>query len=68
MVHPLPEGRDIALHRDVDATVANLEAVAPGFRRLVLGRSVRSPERLERRRGPGRASRRVLGGSLAGAR
>jgi phytoene dehydrogenase-like protein len=29
MVHPLPEGRDIALHRDVDATVASFEAVRP---------------------------------------
>jgi phytoene dehydrogenase-like protein len=30
MVHPLPEGRDVALHRDVDATVTSLEAARPG--------------------------------------
>ncbi|HEV3376512.1 MAG TPA: FAD-dependent oxidoreductase, partial [Thermoleophilaceae bacterium] len=30
MVHPLPDGRSIALHRDVEPTVASLEAVRPG--------------------------------------
>jgi phytoene dehydrogenase-like protein len=30
MVHPLLEGRDVTLHRDLDATVASLEAVRPG--------------------------------------
>ena len=30
MVHPLPEGRSIALHRELEPTVASLEAVRPG--------------------------------------
>jgi phytoene dehydrogenase-like protein len=30
MVHPLADGRSIALHRDLEATVASLEAVRPG--------------------------------------
>jgi phytoene dehydrogenase-like protein len=30
MVHPLPDGRAIALHRALDPTVASLEAVSPG--------------------------------------
>ena len=30
MVHPLPDGRAIALHRELEPTVASLEAVRPG--------------------------------------
>jgi phytoene dehydrogenase-like protein len=30
MVHPFPDGRAIALHRDLEPTVASLEAVRPG--------------------------------------
>ncbi len=30
MAHPLPEGRAAALHRDLDRTVASLDALAPG--------------------------------------
>lgn len=30
MVHPLPDGRSIALHRELEPTVASLEAVRPG--------------------------------------
>ena len=39
MVHPLADGRSIALHRDLEATVASLEAVRPGAGRPGAGRA-----------------------------
>jgi phytoene dehydrogenase-like protein len=51
MVHPLPDGRAIALHREVDPTVASLEAVRPGAGRAwaeIVGPLLRH-ERLVRR-------------------
>ena len=54
-----------ARYPDDDSTVADLieeriEAFAPGFRRLVLGRTLRSPERLER------DNPSLVGGDLGG--
>ena len=37
MVHPLPDGRSVALHREVEPTVASLEAVRPGAGRAWAG-------------------------------
>jgi phytoene dehydrogenase-like protein len=34
MVHPLADGRSVALHRDVEPTVASLEAIRPGAGRM----------------------------------
>jgi phytoene dehydrogenase-like protein len=37
MVHPLPDGRSITLHRELEPTVASLEAVRPGAGRAWAG-------------------------------